>query len=355
MGKTLQKYRKLFETVKKGTIHHVYFLYGPEEYLKKEFVRELLEAALTDGNRAFNLDIFYGDEFDMPAFEDRIGSFPMFTDRRVVILRNFKDLSNAHKDQVIAALERVMDSVVLVVESPGEKLDTVRLKNMKKAADAAGLSFEFRYLDEEETIERVKARFRREGCEVDSEALDLLVASVGTKLIDLINEVEKICLAAGDGRTVDRELVSQTVGRYRTESLFSVLDALGRRDPGEMIRLVNRLVDAGEEPVVVLGMLLKRVALLLEVKSLVSEAGRRSTSGEALAGQMSGAIGPWYAEALGRQARGFKGEELERLLANLRWADLKVKTSAAVPKHLVEEALLASHLGKTLAYAGHSL
>jgi len=355
VGKNLQKYRKLFETVKKGTIHPVYFLYGPEEFLKKEFVRELLNAALPDGNRAFNLDIFYGDELDMPAFEDRIGSFPMFTERRMVILRNFKDLSNTHKDHVIAAIERVLDSVVLVVETPNEKLDTVRLKNMKNAADAAGLSFEFRYLDEEETVERVRARFKREGCDVDSEALDLLVASVGTKLIDLINEVEKICLAAGDGKAVDRELVSATVGRYRTENLFSVLDAMGKRDPGEMIRLVNSLVDAGEEPVVVLGMLLKRVALLLEVKSLVSETGRRSSSGAALAGLMSGTISPWYAEALGRQALGFEGEELERLLANLRWADFKVKTSAAVPKHLVEEALLASHLGKTLAYAGNNL
>ena len=130
---------------------------------------------------------------------------------------------------------------------------------------------------------------------------------------------------------------------------------MGRRDPGEMIRLLNRLVDAGEEPVVVVGMLLRRVALLLEVKSLVAENGRAATAGRNLAGLMSGGISPWYAETLGQQAFGFERAELERLLANLRWADFKVKTSALTPKHLVEEALMASHLGKTLAYAGSSL
>lgn len=355
MGRNLQKYRRLFESVKKGKIHPVYFLYGPEEFLKKEFVRELLDAALPDGNRAFNLDVFYGDEFDTAGFDDRVSSYPLFTERRVVILRNFKGLSNSNKDHVLTALEQVCESVVLVVETPNEKLDTVRLKNMKKAVDAAGLSFDFRFLDEEETVDRVRARFKREGYDVDPDALDLLVDSVGTRLIDLINEVEKICLAAGERKSVDRELVSETVGRYRTETLFSVLDAVGTRDPGQMIRLVNRLVDAGEEPVMVLGMLLKRVSLLLEVKALVSEAARGATSGADLAGKMTGAISPWYAEALGRQARGFEGPQLERLLSNLRWADFKAKTGAASPKHLVEEALLASHLGKTLAYSGNNL
>jgi DNA polymerase-3 subunit delta len=355
LGKALQKYRKLFETVKTGTIHRVYFLYGPEEYLKKEFIRELLEAALPEGNRAFNLDVLYGDEFDKAVFDDRTGSFPLFTERRVVILRNFKELSNAHKDHVIASAERASDSAVLVVETPSEKLDTVRLKNMKKAADAAGLSFDFRYLDEAETLERVRARFKREGLDVEPEALELLVDSVGTRLMDLINEVEKISLAAGESKTVDLDLVAATVGRSREESPFSVLDALGKRDPGVMIRLVNRLVDRGEEPVMLLGMLLKRVAVLLEVKALLSEAGRRRPDGAALAGRMGGSISPWYAQVLGRQAREFERGDLERLLANLRWADYRVKTGAGVPKHIVEEALLATHLGKTLAYAGQSL
>lgn len=355
MGKTLQKYRRLFEAVKKGTISPVYFLYGPEEYLKKEFIRELLDAALPRGDRSFNLDIFYGDEFDKTAFDGRVGSFPLFDGRRAVILRNFKDLSHAHKDHVIAVVGGVPESVVLIVETPNEKLDTARLKHLKKAVDAVGESFDFRFLDEEETMERVRGRFKGEGYDIGPDALDLLVESVGSRLMDLINEVEKICLAAGERKTIDRELVAAVVGRYRTETLFSVLDALGRQDPAEMIRLVNRLVDGGEEPVLVVGMLLKRVALLLEVQALVAEHGRRAAAGRALADLMSGALSPWYAGVLGRQALEFDRPGLERLLANLRWADFKVKTGAAAPKHLVEEALLASHLGKTLAYAGHNL
>jgi DNA polymerase-3 subunit delta len=355
LGKTLQKYRTLFESVSKGKIHSLYFLYGPEEYLKKEFIRLLLESALPETNRAFNLDIIYGDEFEREIFDDRVGSFPLFTDRRVVILRNFTDLSTAHKDHVIQSAGRITDSIILVVETRSDRLDTARLKNMKKTADAHGVSFNFQFLDEEETVERVKTRFKREGYDVSPDALELLVESVGTQLIDLINEVEKICLAAGQEKTVDRELVGAVVGQYRTESLFSLIDAFGEKNPGELLRKLNRLVEGGEEPVVMLGMLLKRVVLLMEVKALVDEYGRRAAKSGDLAGSMAGNINPYYAEVLRRQSLRFEHSELLTLLANLRWADYMIKTTRLEPKHVIEEALLSSHLGKTLAYTANSV
>jgi DNA polymerase-3 subunit delta len=293
VGKNLQKYRKLFDELKKGAIHQLYLLYGPEEYLKQEFVRELLQVAVPGTNRAFNLDVLYGGEFDKYLFDDRVNSFPMFTERRVVILRNFKDLSNADKDHVIVAASRLSQTVVLVVESPGEKLDTVRLKNLKKIADSRGLAFAFPHLDEQETLERVLGRFKREGIQIDPEALDLLVESVGTKLIDLINEVDKIFLAAEDNKTVDTDIVAAVVGRYRTETVFSLLDGIESESAAPLLEKLNLIIDGGEEPVFVLAMLLRRIVLLLEVKALVSELGPRSPSGQGLAAKMAGVTSPY--------------------------------------------------------------
>jgi len=104
MGRTLQGYKKLFDDVKKEKFHGVYFLYGQEEYLKKEFVSELIRACLGERNRAFNLDILYGDEFDKGLFHDRVCSFPLFAERRVVILKNFDGLTLVNKDYVIEAI-----------------------------------------------------------------------------------------------------------------------------------------------------------------------------------------------------------------------------------------------------------
>jgi DNA polymerase-3 subunit delta len=349
MGKALAGYRRLFDGLKQGAVRSLYFLYGPEEFLKREFVRGVIELALPTGNRAFNLDILYGDDFDVATFDDRISSFPLFTDRRVVILKNFNDLSITSKDHVIAGAERVSASVVLVVETPEEKLDNARLKAMGKVADARGLSAAFPLLDDEETIERVMGRLKREGFSIEPEALELLVESVGTRLVDLGNEVDKLLLAVGDGTTIDRSTVAGVVGRYRTEGLFSLLDVVGRNDPALLVRRVSTLIDGGEEPVFLLAMLQKRVVLLLQVCAIIGEKGPRADNGRSLAAHMGGATSPFYAEVLRRQADRLDPSDLERLLANLRWADVKLKTTQLEPKCVLGEALLASHLGKTLA------
>lgn len=355
MGNTLRRYRGLFEGLKKKEIHRLYFLYGPEEYLKKEFIGELLRSVLPDTNRAFNLDVLYGDEFDQNVFDDRVGSFPLFASTRVVVLRNFKALTNPQKDFVIEAASRVPDSLVLVVETPNDKLDTARLRHMHKTAEKNGLAFNFEFLDEAETVERVAGRFKKEGYRIHPEALDLLVESVGPNLTDLINEVDKIFLAAGGDKTVDVDLVRAVVGKYRVESTFSLLDEVGNRDPAAILRKLASVLDGGEEPVLVLAMLLKRTVLLLEVEALLVEKGKAVSSGRDLAAAMSGSVNPFYAGRLLRQVSHCDRTGLEILLSNLRWADLKLKTTQLRPKGVLEEALLASYLRKILAYPARSI
>jgi DNA polymerase-3 subunit delta len=353
MGRTLQRYKKLFDDLKKNGPKGVYLLYGPEEFIKKEFVTELTRVALGDENRVFNLDILHGDEFDGDLFNDRVSSFPLFSDRRMVVVKKFEALSTANKDFVLDRVGSLADSLVFVVETGADKMDTARLKRLKKLAQARGMAFRFECLSEDETLERVRGRLRREGIDFEPEALDLLVESVGTRLIDLTNELEKIVLGAASTRVVDRELVSDVVGRYRTENLFSVLDRLGSPNIDALIERMNRLIDGGEEPIFVMAMLIRRVILLLEVKSLLIEHGPAARSPQAMARLLSGFTSAYYAGTLIEQAQRLDLDVLHDYLANLRWADAKLKGSSIPPRSILETALIASHMRKKLAIAAN--
>ena len=103
----------------------------------------------------------------------------------------------------------------------------------------------------------------------------------------------------------------------------------------------------------ILAMLLRRVLMLLEVKLITREKGSSVGNARALADHMAGATSPFYAEILRRQAASFSVDDLETLLVNLRWADVKLKSTQLDARCLLEEALLASHVGKTLAAAGY--
>jgi DNA polymerase-3 subunit delta len=342
-------YKKLFDEVRQGNLKPVYFLHGPEEFMKREFVRALIEAALPNTERTFNLDIIHGDEFDAHAFDDAMQSFPLFAARRVVILRNFEALSPSQRELVAERAAAVPPAMTFVIESNDEKLDTAAHKKLAAVAARAGVAFPFAHLDEAETMERVLTRFRRAGVHVEPDALDLLVESAGTQLMDLVNEVDKILLAAGDAKSVTRDLVAEVVGKYRTESLFALLDGIGTAAPATTLARLASLLETGEEPVFLVAMMLRRVVSLLEVQHVLAERGRAVATDRGLAEAIAATHSPFFAAKLREQAGRVSSASLETLLTNFRWADLKLKTTAIDAKCVVEEALLASAVGKPLA------
>ena len=349
MGRQAESYRKLFDDVRAGRVRPLYFLYGPEEFMKREFLREIMNAVLPAGDRTFNLDILYGDEFDAQSFDDRVQAFPLFAARRLVVLRNFDALSTSLRELVIERVTALPEGLVLVIESGQEKLETVAHKRLAEVAGRIGVAQSFATLDESETLERVLARFRREEFKVDPDALDLLIESVGTALIDLSNEVDKLMLAAGEDKHITRDLVESVVGKYRTVSLFSLLDSAGRSAPASVLPRVATLLETGEEPVFIVAMLLRRVVSLMEVQRVVAERGRAVSNDRSLADAIAATPSPFFAGKLREQAARIPAPLLEALLANLRWADLRLKTTSLDPRCVIEEALLAAHAGKTLA------
>ncbi|MFQ5510303.1 MAG: DNA polymerase III subunit delta [Candidatus Krumholzibacteriia bacterium] len=353
MGRTLQRYKKLFEDLKKSPPGRVYFLYGPEEHIKKEYVGELMKRTLRDENQAFNLDVLHGDEFERERFDDRMSSFPLFTERRMIVVKKFEALPLAGKDLIVERIGAGLpESVVLVVECGNDKLDSARLKKIDKLATAHGVSFRFQFLSDEETVERIKSRLRREGKAIDPPALDLLVTSVGTHLTDLNNELDKIVLSSGDEKAITRELVAEVVGKYRTENIFAFLDELGG-DVGRVIRKVNRVIDGGEEPVFVMALLTRRVLQLMQVQALLAEQGARLRSPRAMADRIGGYVSPFQAGRLLDQIGRFDAGILKTYLENLRWADIKLKSTSLPARSVIETSLLASSVRKTLALSAN--
>jgi len=114
---------------------------------------------------------------------------------------------------------------------------------------------------------------------------------------------------------------------------------------GLMIRL-HRVIDGGEEPVYVLAMLLRRVIQLLQVRLLMEE---KNTAPKAIVQGLGGTVSPFQVTILLDQAKRLDREGLEVYLENLRWADLKLKSTAIDALHVLDTALIASAERKSLA------
>jgi DNA polymerase III subunit delta len=109
----------------------------------------------------------------------------------------------------------------------------------------------------------LRHRARADGFELDSDAAALLVQLSGDDLAQLRGEIEKAALAGGpDNRRVGVAEVRAVVGEHRVRHIFELTRALTRRDLGGALAVCESLLNAGEEPLGVLGMLAREVRAL---------------------------------------------------------------------------------------------
>jgi DNA polymerase-3 subunit delta len=102
----------------------------------------------------------------------------------------------------------------------------------------------------------LRGHARAIGYELGEDAAGLLVELSGDDLTGLVGEVEKAALAGGpENRRVTVAEVRAVVGEHRLRHVFDLTRALSARDTAAALALLESLLNAGEEPLAVLGML----------------------------------------------------------------------------------------------------
>lgn len=67
----------LEQSVEKGQVYPLYYLYGDETFLIEDALARLTETALGDGLKDFNLNTYYGGEVDAAQIRDAVETLPM--------------------------------------------------------------------------------------------------------------------------------------------------------------------------------------------------------------------------------------------------------------------------------------
>src|SRR3982751_976289 len=78
----------LLRSLKKTEFAPVYYFYGPEDVLKDEAIRAILDQALDPGMRDFNFDQRSATQVDPQDLHSLCNTLPMLAERRVVVLRD---------------------------------------------------------------------------------------------------------------------------------------------------------------------------------------------------------------------------------------------------------------------------
>src|SRR5438477_12129297 len=112
--------RTLRTAIKDRSFAPAYYLFGDDDYLKDEALRDLLDAAVDPATRDFNLETVRGADVTGEALGSVLGTPPMMADRRVIVVRDAGALKKDVRAVVEAYLRRPAGDVLLVLVSPGD-------------------------------------------------------------------------------------------------------------------------------------------------------------------------------------------------------------------------------------------
>ena len=318
--------KDLDQALKQGAIELVYFLYGPETYLRDQAAHAITDEALRDTLlREFNDSTFNLTSDEVRDALAIVEQLPMMSQRRVVRIRNFGKLSEGEENLLIDYLERPVEtSVVIFIGDDIDKRKKLAKTLMSRAA------FEFQPLRAPELQSWIRAHLKKLKADIEPAAGRRILDVVRSDLNTLTNELNKLAAAALPSGLITTALVDQLIGRSREHMNWELTDHILARNRQAALNTLKDLLDDQVEPVMLIGLIggtYRRMALAKELLSQGASPGQ-IFSEVRMPSFKQGA----YLSMLGR----VESNTLARGLQRIAQADLAIKSSKATPRMQVE-------------------
>ena len=228
--------------------------------------RELI-GALVPPDSPFALTVFGDEPVALSAVVAAARSAGMFSERRVVLVRELAAVEGTPEPLEAFAREPPRASF-LIVRAP--EID--RRRKLHQALVQLGRELAFEPMAEGLTSADVTNAARDKGVALEPKAAELLAEICHGDAYRLDAELEKIRLwrGAAAARPLDAAGLREIAVGSAALSGWEVSSALLARDRGAALAALRKLLDAGEEPLRLLGGLAHRARSMLVARALMS-------------------------------------------------------------------------------------
>lgn len=268
---TMSRFSSVMKDIESGKFAPVYVLYGDEPYFTDEIVSALLRNVLSDTERDFNQTLVYGNDVTAVQVMDIARSYPVFSERRLVVVRESQLMKNL--EDMKYYFEKPLESTVLALAFSGSGFD--KRKAAYRLASSSGTVLESSVLKDYQVRDWILSSLSAKRLTADREAVEMLCEFCGTDLRRMNMELTKLSSALPEGQTkVTSALVEANTGISREYNVFELTKAMSRGDLMAASKVAARLGADRKTPlVVVMGVLASHFMKLLKCAAAES-AGR---------------------------------------------------------------------------------
>jgi DNA polymerase-3 subunit delta len=237
-------YDDLLRALGRNTLAPAYYLFGPEDILKEEAARTIIDRALQPGERDFNLDQRSAQGLPPEDLHALVNTLPMMATRRVVVIREIEawKKKSAPGEVLRQYLENPsQDTVLILVESaPAED----RQKGWAPDEAILGRTYgvDFEPLPPDRVVRWLDYHAKRLGITFAEGAAEHLATVVGYELGSLRAELEKLGSLA-DTEPLSRDQVGDIVGVRHGETVDDWVEAVLASDAARAVSLGRRVIE----------------------------------------------------------------------------------------------------------------
>lgn len=323
----------------------VLLYHGADDGQKRVAVEKLVAELVDPDYRDFDFEELYGPGLTADRLLLASTQPPMVSSRRVLVVFQANEMSQAEQQALAEKLGRVPPSACIMLVCPAPEMDNGRPKkgaevhkDLLSAIKKVGKSVDFPLLKDFAAVTFVQDRVRESGKGISATAAAALVRRSGADSGVLTTEVEKLVNYTGDRNAILDDDVDAVTTETVEEKLFAMMDAVGSKNAASALALSRPLLYGGggrvEGPALrTLTMLARHFRQLWQARVL-TDAGCRAIPPGAVPERLEAAlpvdsnilkVKDWQVKKLVTQCRNFTLDDLAECFERIAAVDMAIK------------------------------
>ena len=220
-------YETIMSELKSGTFRPVYYLMGEEGYFTDRITDYIMENALNEFERDFNMTVYYGLDTDIDTIVTAAKRFPMMAERQVIVVKEAQLLRNI--DSLLYYLQAPQPTTVLVFAHKNGSLD--KRKKVATELERSGVVLDSKKMRDDQLPAFINGYLREKGLVADNKSVLMMRESVGADLSRMAGEIDKLAIALPAGSVnITPELIEEHIGISKEYNNFELQNALVNKD-----------------------------------------------------------------------------------------------------------------------------
>lgn len=219
---TIEQYNSIMNDLLQKNYSNLYFLCGDEPFFADKISSYISDNILDESQKSFNQFVLYGSEVNGMEISDVCKQFPMGSDKSVVIVREGHLAKSL--DYFASYITNPLSSTIVVICYSGTLNKTTKFY---KTIAKHGVYFEAITARDYEIQAWLINHIRAKGYAIDNLSVSLLVESLGTSIVKIDNELNKLISSLpSDTKVISSSDIENNIGISKDFNNFELTRAL---------------------------------------------------------------------------------------------------------------------------------